>query len=128
MQSTTLKELEWIHDCVLTDVLYDASSESVRSIKLSMRCPTDLGYAPWDGKGLVLVAIDVAVSKHIVWGVAGAETIDAVRPGISAAVRESTREARRMGVRLPSLEFTVSFHSGSELEVICDRLEVAVSS
>src|SRR5215211_4184530 len=101
MQSTTLEELEWLHDCALLSVMYDTSSEAGQSIRLTMRCPVDLGYAPWAGKNLVLAAIDVAMSNHVVCGVAGPETVDAVRPGISAAVRESTMEARRMGVRFP---------------------------
>ena len=128
MQSTTLKELEWLHDCALLSVLYDSSRAAGQSIRLTMRCPTDLGYAPWQGKNLVLAAIDVAVSKHVVCGVAAPETIDAVRPGISAAVRESTMEARRMGVRFPNLEFTISLHSGSSLEVICQELQVDIGS
>ena len=128
MQSTTLKELEWIHDCALLGVLYDASSDAGRSIKLTMRCPTDLGFAPWEGKNLQLVAVDIALMKLIVCGVAGPETIDAIRPGISKTVQESTMDARRMGVRFPRLEFTISFHSGSALEVICKDLQVDVES
>jgi hypothetical protein len=126
MQPTTLKELEWIHDCVLLNVLYDASSDAGRSIKLVMRCPTDLGYAPWEGKRLQIVAADVALMKHVLWGVAGPETIDAIRSGVSDAVRESTMEARRMGARFPSLEFTISFSSGSAIELICQEVQVDV--
>jgi len=93
-----------------------------------MRCPTDLGYAPWEGKNLVLAAIDVAVSKHVVCRVAGPETIDALRPGISGDLRESTMAARQMGMRFPNLEFTICFHSGSSLEVICQELQVDIGS
>jgi hypothetical protein len=93
-----------------------------------MRCPADLGYTPWDGRILVLVAIDVAAAKHIIHGVAGAETVDTVRPGISAGVRESTMAARQMGIRFPSLEFTISLHSGSSLEIICDGIQVELES
>ena len=127
MRPTTLKELEWIHDCLLLNALYDASSESGRSITLTMRCPTDLGYAPWAGRSLVLAAIDIAVSQHIVFGLAGTETIDAIRPGVSTGLQESTREARRAGVRFPDVEFTISFHSGATLEVICRDLQVEIA-
>jgi hypothetical protein len=64
MQPATLKELEWLHDCDLLSVLYDTSGEPGQSIRLRMRCPADLGYTPWDGRILVLVAIDVAAAKH----------------------------------------------------------------
>jgi hypothetical protein len=128
MRPTALAELEWVHDCTLLSVLYDTSSDAGRWITLTMRCPTDLGYAPWEGKKLVLAAIDVAVSKHVLWSVAGPETIDAVRAGVSTDVRENTVDARRIGARFPSLEFTISFHSGSSLEVICRELQVEVDS
>ncbi len=126
MQPTTLKELEWIHDCTLITVVYDASNDTSQSIKLTMRCPHDLGYSPWQGKTIQLVAVDVALVKYLVFGVAGAETIDAVRSGISKEAQESTLEARRMGVRFPSMECTICFHSGSVLEVICQELQVDV--
>lgn len=115
-----------MHDCTLLSVFCDTSSDAGRSITLTMRCPTDLGYAPWEGKKLVLAAIDVAVSKHVLWGVAGPETIDAVRAGVSTGVRESIVEVRRTGVRFPNLELTISFHSGSALEVVCRELQVEV--
>ena len=127
MLPTTLKELEWVHDSILLNLVYDASSDAGRTIKLAMRCPTDLGYAPWNGKNIVLVGVDVALMKQVVWGVGGSETIDAIRPGVSDAVRESTMEARRMGVRFPSLEFTISFHSGTTMEVICQALQVEIA-
>jgi hypothetical protein len=125
MQRTTLQELEWIHDCVIYNIVY-GSEPNGRSIKLSMRCPADLGYAPWEGENLVLVAIDVAMSQHVMWGVTGPETIDAIRPGISASARERAMDASRRGALFPSLEFTVSFHSGSSLEVVCEHVEVDV--
>ena len=127
MPSTTLKELEWLHDCTLINVLYEASfSHLSRSIKLTMQCPADLGYAPWDGRNLVLTAFGVVVSKYNTCPVAGIETIDTVRPGVSAVVQESTIKARRMGMHFPNLEFTISFSSGSGLEVICEELHVDV--
>jgi hypothetical protein len=129
MESTTLKELEWLHDSIVFSVIYDASNSLGRMVKLAIRCPADLGFAPWEGKTLVLVATDVVVSKHVVWGwVTAPETIDAVRPGVTTAVRESTMEARRMGERLPNLEFTICFHSGSMLEVICRDIQVEIQA
>jgi hypothetical protein len=127
MQATTLTELEWIHDCTVLSVFYDTANDAGRSITLTMDCPSDLGYAAWEGRQLVLAAIDVAVAKHVLWGVARPETIDAVRAGVSTSVRESTEKWRRKGARFPNLEFTISFHSGSSLEVICRELQIEVS-
>src|SRR5277367_1744931 len=108
MQAITMKDLEWLHDCVLLDVIYDASSDAGRLVKWRMRCPDDLGYTPWNGKELVLLALDVYMLQHIVWGfVAGPETIDAIRPGTSDATQESMMDARRAGIRFPDIEFTI---------------------
>jgi hypothetical protein len=126
MRTTTLQELAWLHDCVLMSVLYDATSDADRSIGLMIRCPSDLGYAPWNGRELTVVAVDVAMLRHIAWGVAGPETIDAVRPGISESARESTQGARQSGVRFPDIELTIAMQSGSSLELICRELEVKV--
>jgi hypothetical protein len=130
MRPTTLKELEWIHDCVVSNIVYDASASfGRRALRISMKCPVDLGYEPWGGKSMALVASDVAAFTQSVWGVvAEAETINAIRPGVSAAFQNSTTPWRSMGARFPELEFTVSFHSGSALEVICESLQVIVDA
>lgn len=64
MQTVTLDELAWIHDCVLLNVVYDASSNAGRNVTWTMRCPNDLGYALWQGKIIELVAVDVAMLRH----------------------------------------------------------------
>ena len=86
------------------------------------------GYEPWNGKRLVIVASDVAISEQFVFGVVGTETVDAIRPGISPDVREKLVPAKQMGLRFPELEFTVFLHSGSVLEVVCKALHIVVSS
>lgn len=125
MQTVTLNDLAWIHDCVLLNVSYDASSDAGRTVKWTIRCPEDLGYAPWQGRDLVLIAVDVAMLRHIAWGVAGRETINAIRPGISDVAQESTMDAREAGVRFPAIEFTMDMHSGSSVEVICSKIEIS---
>jgi hypothetical protein len=127
MGPTTLKQVEWIHDCVVHKIVYDAS-RTVRSLSISMDCPGDLGYEPWAGRRIVLTAIEVAAIRHSVWATANSETIDTIRPGITTDFQKSTAGFRRLGVRFPDLEFTASFHSGSALEVICESLQVAIES
>lgn len=119
-----MNELAWIHGCVLLNVVYDASSDAGRIVKWSIRCSEDVDYTPWQGRDLVLIAVDVAMLKHIAWGVAGRETINAIRPGVSDAAQESAMDAREAGVRFPDIEFTMDMHSGSSVEVICSKLEI----
>jgi hypothetical protein len=124
MRLTDLKELEWIHDCSLLDISYNNFAEAGCSIKITVRCPSDLGNLRWNGKILLLEAVEVAASSYVFWGTAGSETIDSISPGISSAFRESTMKARQMGVRFPSLEFIIRFTTGSALEIICENLQI----
>ena len=129
MRPTTLKELGWLHDSVVLNVIYDASQDAGRLLKLVICCHPDCGYEPWEGKNLVITAVNVAVIKYVVWGwVTAPETIDSIQPGVSKAVEESTMRAKRAGARFPNLELTISFHSGSQLEIICQDLQVKVES
>ena len=98
MEPTPLIELKWLHDCILHGISYDTSAETEKVIELNLSCPTDLGYAPWDGKRLVLSAINVAASNHFLRATMGSDTIDAVRSGISNYFREQMMDARRMGI------------------------------
>jgi hypothetical protein len=126
MEPTRLEELGWLHDSVVLNVIYDPTGAD-RLIKISVRCHDDCGYPPWDGKNLTLCLKNVATLKYIIHGLqTSPETIGSVHPGISSALQESTMRARRMGVRYPDLEFTISFHTGSSLEVICQELQVDI--
>ena len=126
MQPTTVDELEWIHACELLQLTYSAPGSGPRSIELTFDCPPELGHAPWQGKRLVLAAVDVFVSEHFMFAIANPESIDAIRPGISAQLRAKIAKAIEIGVVFPDIELTVTFHSGSSLELICRELVVRV--
>ena len=96
-------------------------------IELTIDCHPDLGYPPWNGKSLVLAAVDVYVSEHIVFAIANPESIDAIRPGVSVELRARIARAIQMGARFPGLALTVSFHSGSSLQLICRQLMVGAA-
>jgi hypothetical protein len=123
MRPTSFKELEWIHDCSLLQIAYDFTMPN-QMIRLAMRCPPDLGYPQWEGKSIVLAAAGVAASNHTHWHVAGSETIDKISTGISSTFQESTKRSRQIGVKVPPLEVTIRFSSGSALEIICEELHV----
>jgi hypothetical protein len=125
MQPTTIKELGRLHDSDLLSVMFDTSSDADWPIRLTIRCPEGMGYAPWDGKLLVLSVIDVVSSNYAVWCVEGRETIGEVDPGVSVALREGAMKGRPIDAHF-NFEFTINFISGSTLEVICQDLQVEV--
>ena len=127
MRATSLDELAWLHDCDVTKIAYDFTREDGKSIALTMRCPEDLGYAPWEGKTLTLVLVDVRASRQILWSTHGLESLDAVQPGISDDMRQEILRTTKLGARYRGLECTLVFHSGSWIELICRELQVDIS-
>lgn len=125
MRSTTVKELQWLHDSDVLSIQYDTSGDAGWSILLTMRCPNDSGYAPWEGKCVVLSAANVVGSKHLVYGVAGREEFDRINVGVSRALRESALKGRPSSTQF-NFEFTINFISGSMLEVVCQQLQVEI--
>jgi len=122
MQHTTIKELQWLHDSDVLNIEYDFTNEQAWSIRLTLRCPTDLGYVPWEGKVLVLLVADVIRSNYSVCGAIGPETFDRINPGISHMLQEDASQLGQSG----EYAFTITFISGSILEVICQELLVEI--
>lgn len=125
MQTTTIEELNWLHDSDLLSVMYDTSGDAGWSIRLTMRCPVDSGHPPWEGKVLVLRAGDIVRSTHMVCGIAGGETVDYIDSEVSHGFHESALRGMPMDTQF-NFEFTIHFVSGSVLEVICQDLQVEV--
>src|SRR4051812_11545832 len=98
-------ELEWVHDCKLIRVAYEAATDE-RQITIEFSCPSDLGYAAWEGKTLVLTASDVVTSRHTMAPV-GWATIDSIRPHISPEFERFLEPGREMGLRFPETAITI---------------------
>jgi len=124
---TTLEELDWIHDCVVFELNFRVSAEGSRSLRVAMQCPDDLGYPVWAGKNVLLVAVEVVATKSFLWGwVAGRETVDAIRPRVSDGfLAMIKRWPGHRGLQFPKLDFTISLSSGSQIEVVCEELQIS---
>ncbi len=126
MRATSLEEVAWLHDCDVTKIAYEFTRDDGKSIALTMRSPDDSGYAPWEGKTLTLVLVDVKASRQFLWNTHGLESLDAIRPGISDEMRQEVMGTTKLGARYPGLECTLVFHSGSWIESICRELQVDI--
>ena len=79
---------EYLHDCDLERMVYEPDAPSGRTLSLTLTCPHDLGYEPWNGKRIVLRATDVHAMQLFTWPVGGGETVTGVHPHISERMRE----------------------------------------
>jgi hypothetical protein len=127
MQSIVQNDLnwDWLHDAVVREFLFQTHDDE-RVLKIFLNCPKDCGYAPWQGKKLVLSFHDISAMNQMVWGVRGKETIDSIQTQNSASFREKTIVARRTGEGSKNFEVKITFHSGSLLEILCEDLKADV--
>lgn len=128
MQATSVEEMEWLHDCWVSAVVYEPADQDSPSLTLHLKCIEDLGYPPWDGKKLRIVASGLVMLRLVGWGVIGRDSVDRVRPSVSAEARESTMEVRRHATSFPAVEFTLLLHSGGFIECICEQLRCEVGA
>lgn len=116
--------LAYLHDCRVLKITYDVTDPKDRRLILLFRAPADLGYPAWDGKTLRFTACDVYLLQYFAAGNATArETLDRWNVGISESAQ---RELDRIlaGFTVPLMKFSLVFHSGSFLELVCKGLTV----
>src|SRR5512143_3865422 len=105
-------------------MVYEPDAPSGRTLSLTLTCPHDLGYEPWNGKRIVLRATDVHAMQLFTWPVVGGETVTGVHPHISERMREVLLRSTLR--RSWPFEVHVEIASGSWLEFICEKVEIVV--
>jgi hypothetical protein len=119
------RTLAYLHDAICFQIVWDCTNPNSRKLRLKVKVHEDAGYAPWNGKELELTLSDALALEFEAWGFCvGFETIDSWREGVSDALRHECKGLESMGIRLPSNFFTIAFHSGSILEVICSEVSI----
>lgn len=121
-----LADLDWLHDSDVLAILYDGT-EPGRSLRIRLQCPDDCGYPEWEGRAVSIVARRITAFRHAVWGQANIESFDGVELQISADLHTEIRNRLPPGHPGPAIECTMIFHSGSTLELACEKVEVEVA-
>jgi hypothetical protein len=91
-------ELGWLHDADLPAITFDSSPECGRSLMFSIYVPPWAGYPAWDGKWILIVAVDVACLTMHTYPVAGVEQIN----GFDVSKHDTFRVHRDRGPRASS--------------------------
>lgn len=120
-----LDELNYCHDGVLRELTYAPSGTGSKRLALLVECAEDAGAAAWNGTTVRIDFEDVFFMRHLAWGhTAGDEGVDGFHRGVSADILEELQTSRRQGLHVPDLGLTISFHTGSSIEVVCARVRV----
>ena len=120
-------ELGYLHDCELLELSYVLTNPDIRRVILRLQANPDLGHPTWNGKFLRVTASGIYLFRWECWAhVWGNETLDRWNKGVSEITESELARDRALGFHVPELGFTVTFHSGSFLELICKSVSVEV--
>ncbi len=128
MRITDTDILAYLHDAKLLGLHYD-SSRSPRSVELELVCHSEAGYAPWDGKRLVLRLEDTTLLRMRICGfVASDEYIDSWYARISEEMEAELEPLGLMGCDCAGMQFTLTFNTGAYIEGVCRGVFVVLAA
>jgi hypothetical protein len=119
--------LPYFHDARCLEVIWDCTDSNLRAVRLKIIVDPEAGSPSWDGKTLLILFTDGIAARLTGWGFTiGNERIDDCRQGISDILEHECNRLLSAGINIPPLKLTFSFHSGSELELVCASVAVTV--
>ena len=125
MLLTDFQNLAYLHDAKCLEIVWDCRHSSNRILRLLAVGDAEAGFPLWEGKELTITLSGAVATRFTGWGFqAGLETIDAWRQGVSDSLEHECRTALAAGCSVPPLRFSIVFHSGSCLEVVCSDVSV----
>jgi hypothetical protein len=123
-----LDHVAYLHDARCLELTWDCSRPGDRAIRLKLVVDPDAELPSWNGKTLVISLSDVVAARFMGWGyTTGQDSIDNWSQGVSDFLERECKVLASKGIKIPLLRFTISFHSGSELEVICSEASALVA-
>ena len=123
-----LDHVAYLHDARCLEVTWDCSRRDQRAIRMRVVVDPDAELPSWNGKTLLINLSDVVAARFMGWGYTlGEECIDSWRQGVSDVLERECKVLISKEITVPSLKFTLSFRSGSELEVICSEASALVT-
>jgi len=126
--NSLLNYLAYLHDARCLELTWDCSRPDERAIRMKVVIDPEVELPCWNGKTLLINLSDVVAARFMGWGyTVGEDCIDNWRQGVSDFLERECKVLILKGITVPSLKFTISFRSGSELEVICSEASALVA-
>jgi hypothetical protein len=125
MVVTDFQLLSYLHDARCSEITWDCTSPNGRIMRLLVTVDNEAGYSLCKDKQLRLILSDVVAAHFTGWGfVTGPENVDSWRQGVSESLEGECKSLLARGIDVPSLRFSITFRSGSMLEVVCSEVSV----
>src|SRR5437879_5746010 len=120
LSSSEYHLLAFLHDAKCTEIVWDCNNPDSRTLHIGAIADSEAGYPLWDGKALRITLGDIVAARLIAWGYTmGDESFDSWRVGVSDSFESECKALTVTGIAVPPVRLSISFRSGSTLEVAC---------
>lgn len=123
-----VEDLDYLHDAPVTALTWRVPADGMlRHIALSVTVPDDADgpFAGYRNRRVDVVFVDAAVVRFCGRGsINGPETFDSGGPELLDDARADRDSLRADGRYAGDVTVGMAFHSGSELSVSCERIEL----
>lgn len=118
------EQLEYLHDATVDEIVFGYSNDS-KDMRLTVTCDEECGHRDWAGRTLTVTFSNLLRASGTWLGhVMGHDTVNSIREGASADMQQSVGALCGMGIDAPGRLLRLTFHSGSEIEIACDEIDV----
>jgi len=123
-----IDSLAYLHDATVEEITWLSTQES-RTVVLRFTCSDDCGKQEWNDQHVVVTCSDVLLCSSLLLGhVSGHDTFDSHSVVLSTEVTKALEGMLGIGITRPNVLLRIALHSGSELQLACDRIDIVVGS
>lgn len=128
MPASIVPNMEYLHDAEVRELRLSIAESGDRKLQLDVRCDPECGYDEWNDKYLCIEFADPLIVHGDLFGhMANVETLNSIDFEITPRVAASIAKLREFGLPAPKHVLSLSFHSGSNLEIACQDVKLVVA-
>lgn len=128
MSHRDLEPLDHLHDARVEQIHWNPVQDS-KIVQMTFTCDEECERPDWAGKTVNVVCDDVLMMSAVLLGhVLGQDTFDAWSEDLSPSMLEDLQKLARAGISRPEILLRITLHSGSELQIACNRVTAEVVS
>jgi hypothetical protein len=128
MTTETVSNTEYLHDAEVYEFRLSIDESGNRKLQLKVRCDPECGYEIWNDRHLCIEFVDPFIVHGDLFGhMANAETLNSFDFESTSRMSVSIAKMTESGLSTPKHIVSMNFHSGSNLEVACQELNILLA-
>lgn len=128
MQEGALKQLAYLHDATVKEIRWK-HVDGHKSASMTVTCDPECGRDDWAGQQVVVTFNDVLFQSSYLFGhVYGEDSFDRTSQDLSQDFLDTLQKLISSGMAPPKICLRIALHSGSDLQLACDRITIKVDS